>query len=132
MKKIFGAILSLVLLAGAAMPAWAQTPRHGYAQRAAQDRRYDNSRRVAYDRNSQRDYDARYDRRDDDDSVWDEHRDVLTVAAGTGAGAVIGGLAGGKKGALIGALIGAGGSALYTYGIRDRDERDEREYRRRR
>ena len=127
--------MSLVLLAGAAMPAWAQTPRNGYAgyaQRTTQDRRYDDSRRADYGRNGRRGDDARYDRRDDDDSVWDEHRDVLTVAAGTGAGAVIGGLAGGKKGALIGALIGAGGSALYTYGIRDRDDGDDRKLQRRR
>ena len=58
---------------------------------------------------------------------------MLTVAAGTGTGAVIGGLAGEKKGAVIGALIGAGGSALYTYGIRDRDDdRDDRKLQRRR
>lgn len=121
--------MSLVLLAGAAMPAFAQTSRNRYAQRTAQDRRSDNLRRADYDRNDRRDYDRRYDRRDDDRSVWDEHRDVITVAAGTGAGAVVGGLAGGKKGAIIGALIGAGGSALYTYGVRDRD--DDRDGRRR-
>jgi hypothetical protein len=53
-------------------------------------------------------------------SFWDKHRDKLTVAMGTGAGAAIGGLVGGKKGAAIGALSGAGGSALYTYKIRKR------------
>jgi hypothetical protein len=53
-------------------------------------------------------------------SFWDKHRDKLTVAMGTGAGAAIGGLIGGKKGAAIGALSGAGGSALYTYKIRKR------------
>jgi hypothetical protein len=132
MKKVFGAIMSLVLLAGAALPAWAQTSRAGYAQRTAQQRRYDNSRRADYDRYSQRDYDGRYDRRDDDRSVWDKSRDKLTVAAGAGAGAVVGGVVGGKKGAIIGALLGAGGSALYTYGIRDRDDRDGRRYQRRR
>ena len=68
MKKLFGAIMSLVLLAGAAMPTLAQTPRAVYAQRATQDRRYDNSRRADYDRNGRRDYD-RSDRRDDDASV---------------------------------------------------------------
>jgi len=30
-------------------------------------------------------------------------------------------MAGGKEGALIGAAAGAGGSALYTYVLRDRD-----------
>ena len=56
-------------------------------------------------------------------SFWQKHRDKLTVAMGTGAGAAIGGLIGGKKGALIGALSGAGGSALYTYKLRKRDRR---------
>lgn len=54
-------------------------------------------------------------------SFWDKHRDKLTVAMGTGAGAAIGGLIGGKKGAAIGALSGAGGSALYTYKLRNRN-----------
>src|ERR1051325_981299 len=54
-------------------------------------------------------------------SFWQKHRDKLTVAMGTGAGAILGGLIGGKKGAGIGALAGAGGSALYTYKIRKRN-----------
>jgi len=54
-------------------------------------------------------------------SFWDKHRDKLTVAMGTGAGAMIGGLIGGKKGAGIGALSGAGGSALWTYKLRNRN-----------
>ncbi len=53
-------------------------------------------------------------------SFWDKHRDKLTVAMGTGGGALIGGLIGGKKGAAIGALSGGGGSALYTYKLRNR------------
>ena len=54
-------------------------------------------------------------------TFWQKHRDKLTVAMGTGAGAVIGGLIGGKKGAAIGALSGGGGSALYTYKLRKRN-----------
>ena len=54
-------------------------------------------------------------------SFWSKHRDKLTVAMGTGAGAAIGGLIGGKKGAAIGALSGAGGSALWTYKLRKRN-----------
>ena len=59
-----------------------------------------------------------YDRRNDRSFVND-HRDKLTVAGGTVAGAVIGALAGGKTGAIIGALVGGGGSALYTYKLRN-------------
>jgi hypothetical protein len=62
------------------------------------------------------DYSDRYRGR----STWSRHRDKLTLAIGTGAGAAIGGLIGGKKGAVIGALSGLGGSALYTYKIRNR------------
>jgi hypothetical protein len=54
-------------------------------------------------------------------SFWSKHRDKLTVAMGTGGGALIGGLIGGKKGAAIGALSGAGGSALWTYKLRNRN-----------
>ena len=54
-------------------------------------------------------------------SFWDKHRDKLTVAMGTGGGALLGGLIGGKKGAAIGALSGAGGSALWTYKLRNRN-----------
>ena len=122
MKKIFGAVMCLVLLTASAMPAWAQTSRR-YAGRATtvgerEYRRYARSGRANYGR---RYYDnGRY---DDGRSIWDEHRDKITVAGGAGAGAIIGGLAGGKKGAILGALIGAGGSALYTYKVRDRNER---------
>ena len=118
MKKIIGTVLSVVLLAGAAVaPASAQTSRRGYNYRAAQGRRYDTPRRVYYDRRS------------NGRSFLERHRDKVTVAGGAGAGAVIGGLAGGKKGAIIGALLGAGGSALYTYKLRDRNNRSY--YRRR-
>jgi len=61
-----------------------------------------------------------YDYKPNQRSFWDKHRDKLTVAMGTGGGALLGGLIGGKKGAAIGALSGAGGSALYTYKLRNR------------
>lgn len=109
MKKIFGLVMSIVLLAGAALPASAQTSRGRYVQRQTRQRVYQNQRRVYYDRR-------------DDRSFAEEHRDKLTVAGGTAAGAVVGALIGGKKGAIIGALVGAGGSALYTYKLRDKDD----------
>jgi hypothetical protein len=68
------------------------------------------SRRVYYDYN-----------RSSGRSFWQKHRDKLTLAIGTGAGAAVGGLIGGKKGAGIGALSGLGGSALYTYKLRKRN-----------
>ena len=116
MKRIFGTLMCLVLLAATAMPAWAQTSRGGrysgrYYEQQQSRRRSDNWRR------------SNYQRRYNDRSVWDQSRDKITVAGGAGAGAVIGGLAGGKKGAIIGALVGAGGSALYTYKLRDRNNR---------
>ncbi|HSP62040.1 MAG TPA: hypothetical protein VLQ90_03565 [Pyrinomonadaceae bacterium] len=56
-------------------------------------------------------------------SFWQKHRDKLTMAVGTGGGAALGGLIGGGKGAGIGALAGLGGSALYTYKLRHRQQR---------
>jgi len=123
MKRILGAVMCLVLIAAASAPAWAKGQKRSNTSRAAVTQRYDDSRRVYYD------YDDRYDRRyEDDRSIWERSRDKITVAGGAAAGAVVGGLAGGKKGAVIGALIGAGGSAVYTYRVRDRDE--DRRYRR--
>ena len=88
--------------------------RYSRANRSyAGNSRYDNSRQVYYD------YDTQPRKR----SFWQKHRDKLTVAAGTGGGALLGGLIGGKKGALIGALAGGGGSALYTYKLRNRSRR---------
>ena len=56
-------------------------------------------------------------------TFWQKHRDKLTLAIGTGAGAGIGGLIGGGKGAGIGSLVGLGSSALYTYKLRNRSQR---------
>lgn len=76
-------------------------------------RRSSNSRRVYYD----------YGSTPRGRTFWQKHRDKLTMAIGTGAGAAIGGLIGGKKGAGIGSLAGLGSSALYTYKIRKRSPR---------
>jgi|SRR5579885_731740 len=56
-------------------------------------------------------------------SGWEKHRDILTVALGTGGGALLGGLIGGRKGTAIGAIAGAGSSALYTLKLRKRKPR---------
>ena len=114
LKKGLITIVCLIALMAAAVPAGAQT----------RYRRYDGRR---YEQR----YDGRRYNRDWDRSFWDRHRDKLTTAAGAGAGAVIGGIVGGKKGAIIGAIAGGGGAALYTYGIRDKND-DRYRYRNRR
>ena len=115
MKKLFTIILALALLSVAAMPSLAQ----------GRDRRSYNNDRTYYgnQRRSSRDYNSRsyYEYGDRNRSVWDKHRDKLTVAGGTAGGAILGALIGGRKGAAIGALAGAGGSALYTYKIRNKN-----------
>ncbi|MBC8028781.1 MAG: hypothetical protein H7Z16_01610 [Pyrinomonadaceae bacterium] len=93
-------------------PAVAGTQRVVY-RNTGRSARNSSSRRVYYD----------YQQQPRGRSFWQKHRDKLTVAMGTGGGAVIGGLIGGKKGAAIGALSGAGGSALYTYKLRNRNKR---------
>jgi len=84
-----------------------------YRTSRAPVRRTSNSRRVYYD----------YGNQPRGRSFWQKHRDKLTLAIGTGAGAAVGGLIGGKKGAGIGSLVGLGSSALYTYKIRKRSPR---------
>jgi len=59
-------------------------------------------------------------------SFWRKHRDKLTVAGSSVAGAAVGGIAGGRKGAAIGAGAGAGAGAIYTYKIRHRRHRHRR------
>lgn len=92
-----------------------RTVTRNYTTYRAPVRRYSNNTgRVYYDYNNTQPRGR---------SFWSKHRDKLTMAIGTGAGAAIGGAAGGKKGAGIGALIGLGSSALYTYKLRNRTRR---------
>ncbi len=113
MKKIFALIMTLAIAAALAAPTFAQGNR---SRRSSERTYYDNSR--VYD-NGQVYYDYGY----RDRSFWDRHRNKLTMAIGTGAGAAIGGLIGGKRGAVIGAASGLGASALYTYKLRNRRPR---------
>lgn len=119
LKKGIITVFCLLALMVTAIPAGAQT-RWRRSDTRRYEQRYDTRR-----------YDGRRYNRDWNRSFWDEHRDKLTTAAGAGAGALLGGIVGGKKGAIIGAIAGGGGAALYTYGIRDKND-DRYRYRSRR
>ena len=117
MKKLIAAALFIVMLSVSALPSFACRRRYYRSNyRTAYSRSY---YRHAHYRPVRTYYSYGYHRR----SFWDKHRDKLTLAMGTGGGALLGGLIGGRKGAGIGALAGLGGSALYTYGLRNRRHR---------
>ena len=134
MKRIFTILMTMMILAVVAVPSFAQG-RSRSRNAGSQSRNSRNDSRAydsrAYDSrsyNSQGYYDnstAYYDygTQSRNGTVWDRHRDKLTVGAGTVGGAILGGLIGGRRGAVIGALAGAGGSALYTYKVRNRGYR---------
>ncbi|HEX8289520.1 MAG TPA: hypothetical protein VF556_16170 [Pyrinomonadaceae bacterium] len=61
-------------------------------------------------------------------SVYKRHRNLINIAAGTGAGALLGALIGGKKGAAVGAIAGGGGAAVYSYKIKPKNRRYYRRY----
>lgn len=125
MKKLFAFIITTAIMATMAAPAFAQ--RRSRTIQSCDSRTYSSrtyrSNRAYYDNSGYYDNRSYYDYSNGNRSVWSRHRDKLTMAAGTGAGAAIGAMTGGKKGALIGALLGAGGSALYTYKLRNRGYR---------
>ena len=135
MKKIFTLLMAISILAVLTAPTFAQGRGYrrnddsrscnsqNYDSRSYDSRSYDSqsySSQGYYD-NSRAYYD--YGTQSRGPSVWDRHRDKLTVGAGTVGGAILGGLIGGRRGAAIGALAGAGGSALYTYKLRNRGYR---------
>gem|GEM_PF-715322 len=141
MKRIFTILMAMAILAVVAAPSFSQgrgrrnsnsqscnsrNDSRTYDSRAYDSRSYssqgyyNNGSQSAYD-NSSAYYD--YGTQSRGASVWDRHRDKLTVGAGTVGGAILGGLVGGRRGAAIGALAGAGGSALYTYKLRNRGYR---------
>jgi len=119
MKKIFALLITITILAAVAAPAFGQgRGRRTYYEPAANSRDYYDNSRARYD-----DSRAYYDYGSRNRSVWDRHRDKLSLAIGAGSGAVLGGLIGGKRGAAIGAVSGLGASALYTYKLRNRRNR---------
>ncbi|MCM3902794.1 MAG: hypothetical protein ND866_13905 [Pyrinomonadaceae bacterium] len=113
MKKLFATVICLVALIMAAMPVGAQTRYRTTNRRSVQNSR-------AYSRNYNRNNNYSY---YDDRSVWEKHRDKITTAGGAAGGAILGGLIGGKKGTIIGAITGGAGAAVYTFKIRDKDDR---------
>ncbi|SRR6266446_635504 len=140
MKRIFTILMAMTILAVVAVPSFAQgrSRRRSYDSQSCNSRNYDSR---SYDSRSydSRSYDSRsydsqgyydnsrayydYGTQSRGSSVWDRHRDKLSVGAGTVGGAILGSLIGGRRGAAIGALAGAGGSALYTYKLRKRGYR---------
>jgi type II secretory pathway pseudopilin PulG len=134
MKKIITFLMAITILAAVAVPSFAQgrgrrnsdsqsRNSRNYDSRSYDSRSYDSrsySSQGYYD-NSTAYYD--YGTQSRGSSIWNQHRDKLTVGAGTVGGAILGGLIGGRRGAAIGALAGAGGSALYTYKLRNRGYR---------
>jgi hypothetical protein len=126
MKRLVLSIVCLVALTLTAIPASAQT-RTRLANRGVRyDRRFDQSSVRRYDNQAYRNNNYRYDPRYDsgywdDRSTWERSRDKITTGIGAGVGAAVGAISGGKRGAIIGAIAGGGGTALYTYVLRDKD-----------
>jgi hypothetical protein len=126
MKRLVALVISLAILAAASVPVLAQQRSCRRDSRTYSSRSYDSRSARSYDSRGYYDNSGYYDNRSyydygyDNRSFWQKHRDKLTVAIGAGAGAAIGAMLGGKRAAAIGAAAGAGGSALYTYRIRNR------------
>jgi len=131
MKKIFALILTATMLAALSITTFAQgrSRSRNYDSRNCDSRNYDSRSYDSRIYNSQGYYNQQgyydnsnvyydYGRQNGGQRIWDQHRDKLTVGAGTVGGAILGSLLGGRRGAALGALAGAGGSALYTYKVR--------------
>jgi len=136
MKRLAPSLVFLLAMSFAAIPVGAQTrgrcatnSRVDYGRRYDQGRVYNQRvyRESAYRSNvysgSRYGSDGYWER---ERSVWDQSRDKITTGIGAGAGAAVGSIVGGKRGAIIGAIAGGGGAALYTYVLRDRDNRRRR------
>jgi hypothetical protein len=125
MKKFFVTAFCLIALSASAIPAAAQTRGRRCNPNVQSGRVYSERGYRVYNNQVYNggQYDVYRDGRYDNRSFWEKHRDKITTAGGAGVGALLGGIGGGKKGAIIGAIAGGGGAGLYTYGIRDRNNR---------
>jgi len=135
MKKLIATVVTLIVLSMAALPVAAQTrgrcatrsTNSGRTDARYRDDRYRNDAyRTDVYNNESYNNDVYYDENNpygQNRSVWDQHRDKITTAGGVVGGALLGGLIGGKKGALIGAITGGAGAAVYTYKIRNKNNR---------
>ena len=123
MKRIFTILMAMAILAVVAVPSFAQgRGRRNYDSQSCNSRNYDSrsydSR--AYDSrsygsqgydNSRAYYD--YGTQNRNGSVWDRHRDKLTVGAGTVGGAIPGSLIGGRmNGTRYPVLVSASGDRV--------------------
>ncbi len=122
MKKFLaGLVILFVLMVSMPTVADAQQRNNRRSQKVnKRDYRYENQNRNRNYRN------RNYRNNNRRQSFYQRNRNLINIAAGTGAGTLIGGVIGGKKGALIGAAIGAGSSALYTYKIKPKKKRYNR------
>ena len=124
MKRLVALVISVAILAAVSVPAFAQQRNCRRDSRTYSSRGYYDSQGYRnsgyYGNTSNYDNRAYYDYGYDNRGFWQKHRDKLTVAIGTGAGAAIGAMLGGRRAAVIGAAAGAGSSALYAYKIRNR------------
>lgn len=124
MKRLVALVISVAILAAVSVPAFAQQRNCRRDSRTNSSRGYYDQQGYGnsgyYGNASNYDNRAYYNYGYDNRSFWQKHRDKLTVAIGTGAGAAIGAMLGGRRAAVIGAAAGAGSSALYAYRIRNR------------
>jgi hypothetical protein len=90
--------------------AYAPAPSRGKSRVASKS----STRRVYYSSDAQRAAPSRSYYEYKKPSFWSRHRDLMTIAVGTGVGTAVGAIAGGGKGAAIGALAGGGGTGVYT------------------
>src|SRR2546428_9807934 len=116
MKKILAFLMASMILAAVAAPGLAQGRDRRCVSRSRSSQTYqtyyDNSRAYDdYNQQSYYDYNQQYRGR----SLWDRHRDKITLATGVAGGAALGGPVCGGQRAGNGAPPGFGGCLLFTF-----------------